>query len=204
MWLCRTSIQHKFLSPQELPFYYRELPSLDTCQSDDGGSARWCFVVARSGACAICLCFRHWVSIHYDVSWLRLFCHSQGTVLAKRRPGSVCTTTITGVRRGPTRAASSVARGKRTSVCTVMPPGSTPQGLSNWWRKAAGWMTSTAMTGRITVRGHSLLRICIYISCTWLATRLTTDWHWGQQKRFPQYLHIVQCIFLCPSLTLHC
>ena len=81
------------------------------------------------------------------------FCPSQGTVWAKQRPGSVCTTMITGAQRGPTRAASSAARGRRTSDCTVMPPGSTPQGPSSWWRKAAGWTTSTAMTGRITERG---------------------------------------------------
>lgn len=85
------------------------------------------------------------------------FCPSQGTVWAKQRPGSVCTTMITGVRRGPTRAALSAARGRRTSDCTVMPPGSTPQGLSSWWRRAAGWTTSTAMTGQATKRGHRRL-----------------------------------------------
>lgn len=96
-------------------------------------------------------------------NWLRCeltgaFCPSQGTVSARRRPGSVSTTMITGARNGPTRAALSAARLKRTSDCTVTPPGSTPQGPSSWWRKAAGWTTSTAMTGGVTERGPSLAR----------------------------------------------
>lgn len=99
------------------------------------------------------------------------FCPSQGTVWAKQRPGSVCTTMITGVRRGPTRAASSAARGRRTSDCTVTPPGSTPQGPSSWWRKAAGWTTSTAMTGG----GHWARSSppCIYI---YVAGILYPEW----------------------------
>lgn len=91
----------------------------------------------------------------------RAFCLSQGTVWAKQRPGSVCTTMITGVRKGPIRVALSGARVKRTSGCTATPLGSTPQGPSSWWRKAVGWMTSTAMTGGVTEQGnHSL---CIYM-----------------------------------------
>lgn len=154
MGLCWTTIQQQFLSPEELPFYYRDLPNLAMCQSDDRGSAQRCFFVASSGSCAICLCFRCWVFNSLRCELTEAFCPSQGTVWAKQRPGSVCTTMITGARRGPTRAASSAARGKRTSDCTVMPPGSTPQGPSSWWRKAAGWTTSTAMTGRVTERGR--------------------------------------------------
>lgn len=70
------------------------------------------------------------VSLHCELT--EDFCLSQGTVWAKRRPGNVCTTTITGARRGPTRAASSAARVKRTSGCIATPLGSTPQGPSSW------------------------------------------------------------------------
>jgi len=35
MGLCWDSIQQQFLSPEELPFHYRELPKLATCHSDE-------------------------------------------------------------------------------------------------------------------------------------------------------------------------
>lgn len=97
------------------------------------------------------------ISLHCELT--EAFCLSQGTVWAKQRPGNVCTTMITGARRGPTRAALSAARVKRTSGCIATPLGSTPQGPSSWWRKAAGWMTSTAMTGGVLLWGSALLSL---------------------------------------------
>lgn len=70
------------------------------------------------------------ISLHCELT--EPFCLSQGTVWAKQRPGNVCTTMITGARRGPTRAALSAARVKRTSGCIATPLGSTPQGPSSW------------------------------------------------------------------------
>lgn len=100
-------------------------------------------------------------SISFRCELTEAFCLSQGTVWAKRRPGNVCTTMITGARRGPTRVALSAARVKRTSGCIATPLGSTPQGPSSWWRKAAGWTTSTAMTGGVLLLGSALLSIHI-------------------------------------------
>lgn len=116
-------------------------------------------------------------SFRYELT--EAFCPSQGTVSAKRRPGSVSTTMITGARNGPTRAALSAARLKRTSDCTVTPPGSTPQGPSSWWRKAAGWTTSTATTGGVAERGPSLvlhLHSCFSVSGRRLNSIVCTKW----------------------------
>lgn len=167
MGLHWTTVQQQFLSPEVLPFYYWELPNLAACQGDDSGSEMFLRGVERILRHMSALPPLGFNSLPCELT--EAFCPSQGTVWAKQRPGSVCTTMITGVRRGPTRAASSAARGRRTSGCTVTPPGSTPQGPSSWWRKAAGWTTSTAMTGRVTERGRRspCSYICYFRSMAW-------------------------------------
>lgn len=112
------------------------------------------------------------ISLHCELT--EAFCLSQGTVWAKQRPGNVCTTMITGARRGPTRAALSAARVKRTSGCIATPLGSTPQGPSSWWRKAAGWTTSTAMTGGVILPGSTRVHPRGRLSLTTWLTPVTS------------------------------
>lgn len=69
--------------------------------------------------------------------------------VGRPRPGSAFTTTPTGSWSAPTRAAWSAARASRTSGCTATPPGATARAPSSSSRRAAGWTTSTAMTGAL-------------------------------------------------------
>lgn len=66
-------------------------------------------------------------------------------------PMCACTTTSTGRSRRPTRAVWSTVRARRTSAHTATPHGGTTQASSSWWRKAAGWMTSIATTGKLVL-----------------------------------------------------
>lgn len=106
-------------------------------------------------------------------------CPDQGPVWGKWKRGSACTTMTTGVRRGPTRAALSDAKARRTSGCTATPPGWTPQGPSSWWRRAAGWTTSTAMTGWSTAL-WAYQRVAVVV--VWPYTWRSRVWFHGMVK----------------------
>lgn len=66
-------IMHKFLSPEELPFFF-----LLQRAPKPGCVPEWGWRLCSAMLLTICLCFRCRVSIHYDVSWLRLSCPFSG------------------------------------------------------------------------------------------------------------------------------
>lgn len=65
----------------------------------------------------------------------------------RRRNAYTTTTTPRGRRAGGTAAASRRAPGRRTSASTASPPGGTSRARWRLSSRAAGWTTSTVMTG---------------------------------------------------------
>lgn len=83
-------------------------------------------------------------------------------------PESVCIIMITGKLRGQIRVAMRDVREIRTRDNTAMHPGSILQEQYTWWKRAAGSMTSTAMTGEILLKRMTFC--CKPLFCTFLKT----------------------------------